>query len=103
MRPHPQIQRLDPAQDQHCRQRRHHRPGHVLDADEADLLNVRGPAHYQPCDHIAMTAQIFGRRMHNDICTVLDGPRQNRRGIGVVHHHLRAVAMRDLADRGNVH
>ncbi len=57
---HPQFQGLQPAQDQHGVERRHHRAGHILHAIEPDLGNLLGGANHKTGNHIPMAAEIFG-------------------------------------------
>ena len=52
--------------------------------------------------HVAVTAEVLGARVQHDVGAELQGPLQDRRPEGSVHDELRARAMSDLGDGGDV-
>ena len=100
---HPQRQGLQAAHDQEGGERRHHRAGHVLYADQPHAGHVLDAADGDAAHQVAVTAQILGRRVDDDVGAQGQRPGQHRRGVGVVDHHLGPCVMGDAADGGDVH
>ena len=66
------------------------------------LLHVGLAAQHGPTQHPALTIQILGGRMHDNIGAQFQRALQHRRGKGVVHHQQHPMAMRKLGQRPDV-
>jgi hypothetical protein len=58
--------------------------------------------HDQAAQHIAMAADGLGRRMHDDVRAPVEGPQQQGRSHGVVHHQRHARRMADVGQPAQV-
>ena len=58
--------------------------------------------HNQPAQHIAVSADGLGGRMHDDVGAPVEGPQQQRRSHGVVHHQGHAGRMADIGQLAQV-
>ena len=100
---HPQRQGLQAAQQQRRVLRGQHRAGHVLQPLQADALgDLRIGGHRHAGGHVAMPADVLGRRMHHHVRAQRQRPLQVGRAIGVVDHHQRAGGLRAGGDLGDV-
>ena len=58
--------------------------------------------HDQSTQHIAVSANGLGGRVHDDVRSPVKGPQQQRRGHGVVHHQRHAGRMADVGQLAQV-
>jgi len=68
---------------------------------ESHLLGELGVVadHDHAADHVGVTIEVFGRRMHNQVSAMFQRTLQDRRGEGVVDRDQQAALARDRADR----
>jgi hypothetical protein len=102
VRPHAQMQGLQPAQGQEAVEGPLHGADRVL--QEGHLLGQFGIAadHRHAADHIGVAIEVFGGRVHHDIGAVFQRALQDRGSEGVVGHHQQAMPFRDRAHRPQV-
>ena len=98
---HPHRERLEPAQHEVAVERARHRADRVLQEPDAlgDLGVVGGD---EPAHDVGVTAEVLGRRVHDDVGAELERPLQERRGERVVDDDARAALVRDRADAEDV-
>ena len=123
------LQKLEGVEGRQCRTRIAQRHGarttdvsrrseriHVHDAvvrsfrfaEHRIAILVRGPrklsrVHDQAAERRAVTADVLGGRVHDDVDAVLEGLQQHGRGNGVVYDRCDAMASRHLRDLGDIH
>lgn len=101
---HADFQRFQTAGDEEGVEGAQDGAHHVLDAEEADLVDVVLAAADEAGDDVAVTVQVLRRRVDKDISAQFDGPLDVGRAEGVVDGDLAAL---DLvghgADAFNVH
>ena len=88
---HPHAQRLDTAQHEVAVERRGHGAGRVL-GEPQPLGQLVVVDRQEPADHVAVTAEVLGGRVHDDVGAERDRLLQVRSGERVVDHHQRAAA-----------
>jgi hypothetical protein len=93
---HADGQRLHTAQHEVAVDRRRHRTRRVLDERDAFGERIVGRGD-EPTDHIGVTTEVLGRRVHHRIGAQLQWLLQVRRRKGVVDHDARAMSVGDLA------
>jgi hypothetical protein len=100
--PHPVRQRPDSAEHEPAVKRRGH--GTAGDLHRPDPLKqlVVGPRDHRAAQHVAVTAEVLGRRVHDEVGAQLERPGQHRRGPGVVAGHAGTRLPRQGDDRRNV-
>ena len=90
----PDVERLDPAQDEERRPRR--RDASRVDRDRPDRLDVPERPGDDPRDDVAVAAQPLRRRLDDEVRSERDRPTQVRRRERVVDDRGRAVGVREL-------
>ena len=102
VRADPARQRARPAEHEPAVERRRHAAGQRLrEPHPAEELVVR-PGHHRAALHVAVAAEIFRRRVHDQVGAERERAHERRAGPGVVAGHERAGPMRELGHRGYV-
>ena len=97
-----QRERFQAAQYEPAIKRRRHRARRVLQKFET-FIQRRVICHKRAADDIAMSAEIFGGRVHGQIRAQLERPLQIRRSKSIIHAHQNSASARQRAQRLNVH
>ena len=82
---HADAQRLEAAGDEERVERAHNRTGHMYDADAADLIDEFRLADDKARDNVAVTVDVFGRAVNNNIRAEIEGALEIGRAERVVN------------------